>query len=89
MVCPKITARTSKNEANNSCVDHEQCVCLFCDRDDAPHSENDQTGERREAGKARGDITHDIFLASYICIHILCLPHYISAIIVDRAIQYV
>ena len=89
MVCPKIAARTSKNEANNSCVDHEQCICLFCDCDAAAHSDPDQPGERGEAGKARGDITYDIFLASYICIHILCLPHYISAIIVDRAIQYV
>ena len=60
VICPIIA--TSKNEANNFGVDREQCICLFSDCDAAPHSETDQPGERREAGKARGDNKQDKFL---------------------------
>ena len=62
VVCPKIATCTSKNEANNSGVDRELCICLFSDCYAAAHSETDQPGERREAGKARGDIKHNTFL---------------------------
>ena len=48
------------------------------------------TNLEREERQERQEVTsHIIFLASYKCIHILCLPQYISAFIVDRAIQYV